>query len=142
MNYDDFLKIPRGCPFCNTPKSEIIAENEHAFITFSLSPYHKDHILVLPKRHIEKILDIKSAEEDDVYALIRKAMKMLHRLGYKDLSVLVRDGDDSMKTVSHMHYNIIPNTRLGDIDHQGKKRMILTKEAAEAMCKRIKAVAS
>jgi ATP adenylyltransferase len=138
INYEDFLKQPRPCPFCNARKDEIIAENEQAFITFALAPYHQDHMLVVPKRHVEKILDVTEKEEDAIYALVRKATKMLHKLGYTDISVLVRDGDDSMKTVNHLHYNIIPDTRLGDIDHQGKKRTVMSAEQTHAEFERLK----
>ncbi|MCC7004829.1 HIT domain-containing protein [Candidatus Nomurabacteria bacterium] len=138
MNYDDFLKIPRECPFCVRKNNEVIEEDDLSYITYALAPYHEDHLLVIPKRHIEKILDVKDNEEDSIYKHIRKATKILHKLGYKDISILVRDGDDSMKSISHLHYNIIPDTRLGDIDHQGKKRVVLSEKEVEALYKRLK----
>lgn len=137
VNYEDFLKIPRPCPFCNPKPEEIVAENDKAFLTYALAPYHQDHVLVVPKRHIEKLLEVAGPEEDDIYNLIRKATKILHRLGHKDISILVRDGDETMKTVSHLHYNVIPDTRLGDIDHQGKKRMVLSAEEAKEVRRRL-----
>ena len=140
MNYDDFLKTPRPCPFDDAMGKGIITENDVGYITYSLAPYHPDHLLVIPKRHIEEILDVTEKEEAGLYALIHKALKMLHQLGYKDMSVLVRDGEDGMKTVAHLHYNIIPKTHLGDIDHQGIKRALLSAEEEQAVFDRMKAV--
>jgi hypothetical protein len=45
-----------------------------------------------------------------------------------------------MKTVSHLHYNIIPNTRLGDIDHEDTKHIILSDTEVTAVLKRMKAL--
>ena len=49
----------------------------------------------------------------------------MHALGYEDCTVLVRDGSNANKSIGHLHYHIIPNTRIGDIDHNGKKRRIM-----------------
>jgi diadenosine tetraphosphate (Ap4A) HIT family hydrolase len=139
MYYDDFLKIPRDCPFCSPGRETItVVENKTAYLTYALAPYHPDHLLVIPKRHIVNIIDVTPDEEDDIYALVRKALVALHGEGYNDVSVLVRDGDNTMKTVSHLHYNIIPNTRLGDIDHEGRKRITLSDKEATAVLKKMK----
>ena len=136
MNYDDFLKTPRPCPFCSTGDRRI-AENERAYLTYALAPYHPDHLLVIPKRHIVDILEVSDEEERDIYALMRTAVELLHAAGYENVSVLVRDGDGSMKSVSHLHYNVIPNTRLGDIDHLGRKRTLLSVEEQGAVVEKM-----
>jgi ATP adenylyltransferase len=139
MYYDDLLKTPRPCPFCSPAREAMtIIENKSAYLTYALAPYHPDHLLVIPKRHITNILDVTASEEDDVYALVRKALSVLHGENYNDVSVLVRDGDNTMKTVSHLHYNVIPNTRLGDIDHLGNKRITLSDMEAKAVLEKMK----
>ncbi len=139
MNYEkEFMNIPRPCPFCNPKKEDIISENETAYLTYSLAPYHEDHLLVVSKRHIEEILDLTDKEVTNIYELVKKALTSIKKLGYEDISVLVRDGDNTMKTVAHLHYNIIPMTRLGDIDHEASKREILTPEQIAETIKRIK----
>ena len=139
MNYEEeFLKIPRPCPFCNPQKEDIILENDTAYLTYSLAPYHKDHLLVVSKRHIEEILDLTNIEVTNIYELVRKSLVALKKNNYEDISILVRDGGNKMKTVAHLHYNIIPITRLGDIDHKGSERKILTKEEITETVNRIK----
>lgn len=139
MNYEkEFMKIPRPCPFCNPKAEDIIAENDTAYLTYSLAPYHKDHLLVISKRHIIEILDLTDKEVTNIYELIKKSLTALEKLGYIDLSVLVRDGDNTMKTVQHLHYNIIPDTRLGDIDHDATKRELLTPEEISQTVARVR----
>ncbi|MFA6463511.1 MAG: HIT domain-containing protein [Candidatus Paceibacterota bacterium] len=141
MDYEkDFLKIPRTCPFCKPKENDILKSNKSAYLTYALAPYHKDHLLVISKRHITEILDLTDEEVCDIYELNKEALIILKKLGYKDISVLIRDGDNTMKTVDHLHYNIIPNTRLGDIDHVGVGRVILTPEEISETITRIRSV--
>ncbi len=141
MYYEnEFLKIPRDCPFCNIQKKDIITENNSAILTYSLAPYHKDHLLVVSKRHVEEILDLTNEEVSDLYELVKKSLLVLKRLGYEDISILIRDGGNKMKTVAHLHYNIIPTSRLGDIDHKGSERKILTPEEINETINRIDSV--
>ena len=141
MNYEkDFMNIPRPCPFCNPKKEDVIAENDTAYLTYSLAPYHKDHMLVIPKRHIEEILDLTEKEVSDIYPLIKRTLTSLKKEGYEDISILIRDGSNKMKSVAHMHYNIIPITRLGDIDHEGNKREILTQTEISETISRMNSV--
>lgn len=127
MKYSDFLKTEkeRRCPFCAEDAKEKILENKTAYLTFALAPYHPDHLLVVPKRHVEHILDITPAEMADVDELQDKGWALLQKLGYKSVSFIVREGDHSGRTVTHIHFHVIPEVRLGDLDHNGEERKIL-----------------
>lgn len=127
MKYSDFLisEKERKCPFCNTDAKEKILENKTAYLTFALAPYHPDHLLVVPKRHIEHILDITGEEMAGVDSLQKKGWALLRKLGYGSVSFIVREGDQSGRSVTHTHFHVIPEVRLGDIDHNGAERRIL-----------------
>ena len=128
MNYRDFLKQITDCPFCNLPADEIIEKNDNAFLTFSLAPYHKHHILVIPYRHIEKFQELNDSENNDINKLLHRGAQMLEALGYTDYSVLVRNGDASGRTIKHLHYHLIPFVVIGGLNHAGGDREIMTKE--------------
>ena len=110
-------------------------------MTFALAPYHADHLLVVPKRHIEHILDITKEEMDDIDALEKNGWELLKKLGYKSVSFIVREGVESGRTVTHIHYHVIPEVRLGDVDHNGEVRKILTPEEISAVLARFKKIA-
>ena len=143
MKYSDFLvtEAKRPCPFCSAKKEEIILENKTVYLTFALAPYHADHLLVVPKRHIEHILDITKEEMDDIDALEKNGWELLKKLGYKSVSFIVREGVESGRTVTHIHYHVIPEVRLGDVDHNGEVRKILTPEEISAVLARFKKIA-
>ncbi len=144
MKYSDFLEQnkDRTCPFCSIKPDEKFLENESAFLTYALAPYHKDHLLVVTKRHFDQLLDATPEEAKDIDELESKGIKILHNLGYKNISIIVREGEDTGKSVEHIHYHIIPDTRIGDLDHDNDARPILSSEEIEALGKRIRSVIS
>lgn len=142
MKYSDFLIAgkEKPCPFCATDVKEKIVENKTAYLTFALAPYHPDHLLIVPKRHIEHILDITDEETKDIDDLQKRGWAMLERLGYTSVSFIVREGDQSGRSVTHIHFHDIPEVRLGDLDHNGDERKILEKEDISKLVDRLKKV--
>lgn len=126
MLYTEFQKKSKQCPFCTRDHNHMIVEYETAFLTYALAPYHKHHLLVIPKRHVETFLKLDAEEYEEISALLRFGVKALRLLKYTDYSMLVRDGEASGKSVPHLHYHIIPHIRIGDVDHDGNQRRVIT----------------
>jgi diadenosine tetraphosphate (Ap4A) HIT family hydrolase len=136
QSYADFISELTVCPFCVTVHNEVLAERTHAFLTYALAPYHRHHLLVIPKRHLESLEAISKEEAEDIDALERVGLSALKSLGYESVSLLVREGlVNDMKSVAHVHFHIIPDIRIGDVDHYGQERRILSKEEIEETVK-------
>lgn len=60
-------------------------------------------------------------------------LRILKKLGYRNLSVLEREGDDSAKSVPHLHTNLIPEVHIGDMDHLGQPRTVMTDAEVSAL---------
>lgn len=129
LYHQEFLKINKECPFCDPKNIEgTIAENENAFMTYAIAPYHKHHVLVLTKRHITVFDELNEEETRDIDKLLKFGVKMLRALGYTDYSILLRNGGRTSKTVDHLHYHIVPNVKIGDLEHDNSNRCILSQE--------------
>lgn len=127
MKYADFLKKEvRGCPFDTPIRQIMLAENATAFLTYALAPYSPDHWLVIPKRHVANLIDLTHPERDDIDALLSRGFRALRELGHEGVSILLRQGEGTGKTVKHLHYHLIPDTHVGDLDHDPDNRAILT----------------
>lgn len=108
-----------NCIFCKIAKKEIgslIFENEYVAAFDDLNPVAPVHSLVIPKKHIINIEDLK--KEDLVYvAEIHKAIKEVAKLkgisdsGYR---VISNCGSDAGQSVMHLHYHIIGGKQLGE----------------------------
>ncbi len=140
MLYKEFLNTLNDCPFCGT-NNRIIVDGSHAYLTYAIAPYHKHHLLVLPKRHVESIDDLTEAELEDIDRLQDEGLRILQRLNYDSVSFLVREGPLNVnKSVRHTHYHIIPEILIGDVDHYGQERRILEENEVDEIMSEIRAV--
>ena len=129
MLYERFLKKHHKCPFCCMGDSEIIKQNKYAILTLARAPYIKDHLLVIPKKHVLKINKLSKKQKDAVEKLIYYAMKKLHKK-YKNVTVLYREGNKKEvgKSINHVHYHLIPNLQIGAQEKFWKNRKIFDEE--------------
>ncbi|MBI5421439.1 MAG: HIT domain-containing protein [Parcubacteria group bacterium] len=134
--YKDFLEGLKECPFCNG-YNKFLSENDEAFLTYATAPYRDHHLLVIPKRHTESFLELNEKENIGISSLLREAVELLYECGYGYCSILVREGMDAGKSVGHLHYHIIPNIRLGDIDQRGLERTVLSQEEIDRVIRDI-----
>jgi len=140
MLYNDYLKKIKSCPFCEN-ESRILISNKYAYLTYSKAPYHKHHLLVIPKKHIVSFYDISKNERNDIDELIKIGIKILKKLKYNNFTILIREGDSSNKSVRHVHYHLIPDDPIGDLNNVGKPRIVLSKKKIEDLSKEISLLA-
>jgi ATP adenylyltransferase len=140
MKYLTYLKTHKKCPFCDYDKSRILIENKEAFLTYSKAPYHKYHLMVVPKKHVETINDLNRKENTNVMALISKGMETLKKVGLNDCTIVMRDGQALGRSVKHIHYNIIPSGKIDDVSIITMERKILNKKEEESLRKELKRI--
>lgn len=129
MLYTKYLKTMKQCPFCNLNKEEILKENKLAILTLAKAPYTKDHLLVLPKKHVRKINKLSKKQKDSIEELIYYGLKKLHKK-YKNVTVLYREENrkDVGKSINHLHYHIIPSMKIGAYTINFNKRKIYSEK--------------
>lgn len=131
MLYADRLRqLGQHCPFCY-PEQEILAQNAHAFLTFALAPYHKHHLLVVPKDHMQSVFELQLEHYVALDTLSDLAFDLLRALGYDSLVTLTREGPKSGKSIRHLHKHIIPEVAMvlqsGDL---GSRQLLEAEEQA------------
>lgn len=125
MRYSTFLKRSVRCPFC-APDQRVFAKNGETYLTYSIAPYAKYHLLVIPKRHVESFSDLTRDELRAAQLMLTRGVAVLRAKGIEDYTILVRNGAKSGKSVRHLHYHLIPKHRIGDLDHRQNARNVLT----------------
>lgn len=60
------------CPFCNInkEKTRTIKQGKHANVIFSNPRLMPGHLLVVPKRHVEKLSELKQVEKKELLDLV------------------------------------------------------------------------
>ncbi len=129
------------CPFCGGA-NRVVKETPLAYLTYALAPYHKHHLLIVPKRHIISLHDITRNEMEDMLDLQHFGIGLLRALGYEDVSILIREGRKTGQSIKHLHYHAIPNIRIGDLDHEGNDRKVMTDAEVEKIFGELKKVAT
>lgn len=143
MNYNEVLEKMNWswkCPFCDIEKDLKIYNYASAYMTIAMSPYWPDHLLVIPKRHVETIFDLTIEEHDEMQWLLRAWMKMLKKLWHKDLSILVREWKESWKSVKHLHYHIIPDVLIRSTDPNFLDRKFLSEDEWKGVIEKMNSV--
>ena len=107
------------CIFCKIIKKEIpsnIVYEDVEIIAFrDINPVAPVHILVIPKKHIESLLDLKEEDEllvGKIYSVINKIAKQ-EQIAEKGFRVVVNCGEDGGQEVKHLHYHILGGKKLG-----------------------------
>ncbi|MFA6096561.1 MAG: histidine triad nucleotide-binding protein [Candidatus Paceibacterota bacterium] len=106
------------CIFCKISKKEIPAnvvfENEDIIAFKDINPVAPVHVLVIPKKHIESVVDVKDSDEALMGKMIIAAKKIAEQMkisesGYK---LLVRVGKNGGQEIGHIHMHLLGGARL------------------------------
>jgi histidine triad (HIT) family protein len=98
-------------------ESEIIYEDDDIFAINDINPVARVHILVIPKKKIETINDLKDTDVNLVGKMIMVAKQLANETGIDDTGyrLLFNTNDDAMQTVFHIHLHLIGGEKLKNI---------------------------
>jgi diadenosine tetraphosphate (Ap4A) HIT family hydrolase len=92
-------------------------------------PSAPGHTLVVPRRHVGRLLDLTERESAELWGLARDQLARLESTGPDAYTVGVNDGPAAGQTVAHVHLHLIPR-RFGDVtDARGGLRWVLPNSA-------------
>ncbi len=141
MLYETILRKLRRrgiCPFCTRKKEFLILENKKSYLTPAQAPYTKDHLLVIPKRHVLTLKNLNGIEKQKMFELVVEGIKILKKR-YSAIEVEYKEGNMKLagKTVPHVHFHLIPKTKAGIVDGKSSRKFLSDKELI-AVVKRVK----
>jgi len=99
------------CVFCDLKEKYLIAQKEGVVLTVALFPYIDGHLLIIPRRHVESMTDLKTQERKAIFSLSQKGRQILKKeFGVENTWFLVREGNGiaAGKTVNHLHFHLLP----------------------------------
>ena len=108
------------CIFCKIIKGEIPAnkvyEDEEVLAFHDINPAAPIHILVIPKKHISMLTDLKEEDERLIGKIYTTKNKIAEKEGFKEAGyrVIANCGKDSGQEVMHIHFHILGGKVLGD----------------------------
>ena len=107
------------CIFCKIINreipSDIVYEDEEVLAFKDINPQMPIHILVIPKKHIEAIIDLKSEDETLVGKIFTAINNIAKDIGIDKTGfrVISNCGENAGQTVKHLHFHILAGEKLG-----------------------------
>jgi histidine triad (HIT) family protein len=108
-----------ACIFCEIVAGRIPARKVHeddAVLAFhDVQPQAPTHVLVIPKRHVENLLELTPEDDALVGALARTARDVAKSLGWAErgFRLVMNCGEDAGYSVFHVHLHLLAGRRLG-----------------------------
>ncbi len=102
-----------NCVFCKILRkeipSEIIYENKKVIAFKDLSPKAPVHLLVVPKKHIASVNDIKEEDKEIVGELFLAARNVAKIAGIQDegYKLAINVGEGGGQEVFHLHVHLL-----------------------------------
>ena len=110
-----------GCIFCRIAAGEIqglrVYEDAETLAFMDIAKDVDGHLLVIPKKHCQSILDCDPDTLRSVMETVRKVSRHLtEKCGYDGVNLLNASGESAGQSVPHFHMHIIPRRRNDRID--------------------------
>jgi len=108
------------CIFCKIIKREIpstvVYEDEKVLAFKDISPVAPVHVLIIPKIHIENVMELDEQNVDVLKEIHLAAKKIAIKtgLGEKGFRLITNCGKEAGQTVFHLHYHLIGGKELGE----------------------------
>ena len=122
------MKDPNNpCLFCNVRESELVKENDLAYVSYDSFPVTNMHCLIIPKRHVKDYFELS---KDEVIACNELIKKIKDQILLKDplvkgFNIGTNVGKFAGQSVFHCHIHLIPR-REGDVENpQGGVRSVI-----------------
>jgi histidine triad (HIT) family protein len=103
------------CIFCKIAahkiNSDIVFENDEIIAFKDLYPQAKTHILIIPKKHIDTIKDLKEDEQDEILVgkVVLVARDIAAKLGLSGYKLQFNVGRDGGQIIFHIHLHLMSN---------------------------------
>jgi len=128
------------CPFCKIDKkrTRIVKEGKSVLVVLSNPRLVDGHLLVMPKRHVEKLSQLENKEKEELFeTLIEFQEKILSKFATgcdirSNYRPFIKQGE---LKVNHLHFHLLPRELE---DELYKKCQIFEKEIFRMLTKREK----
>lgn len=106
------------CIFCKIINKEIpstiVYEDDEILAFKDIKPQAPVHIVVIPKKHIEKITNIEKQDEQligKIYGVINKIAEQ-QGIAQDGFRVIINCGENGGQEVKHIHFHLLGGTKL------------------------------
>jgi diadenosine tetraphosphate (Ap4A) HIT family hydrolase len=105
------------CLFCKIAEGEIpstkVYEDDKILAFRDLEPQAPEHVLIIPKKHIASLDDVKDEDAELLGYIMCKVKDIAAELGLENGYRLVNNcGEDGLQTVKHLHFHLLGKRKM------------------------------
>ena len=107
------------CIFCKIIKGEIpsekVWEDDDILAFKDINPAAPIHILVIPKKHIPTLMDIKEEDNELISKIMQTIKQIAKEQGFAEsgFRLIANCGPDSGQEVMHIHFHVLAGKKMG-----------------------------
>ncbi|MEM5778241.1 MAG: HIT family protein [Candidatus Aenigmatarchaeota archaeon] len=102
----------KKCKFCNIIKYKndyVIFENKNTIAILDNKPLSKGHLLIIPKKHYESLLDVPASVFVELFKTAYKiSLKVCKILNADSVNIALNSGYNAGQSVNHFHIHVLP----------------------------------
>lgn len=108
------------CVFCSIVAgkipSTVVYQDDEIFAFRDINPIAATHILIIPKKHIASLADLKKADLPLISHMVEIANNLAEQEGVseKGYRLVINSGKEGGQLVPHLHMHLIGGRRLAD----------------------------
>jgi histidine triad (HIT) family protein len=87
--------------------AKIVFEDDDYIVIEDINPQAPVHILVIPKRVVPTLNDLKPEDADLVGGMFLLAAGVMRKLGHRDYRTIFNCGPGAQQTVFHLHLHVL-----------------------------------
>lgn len=99
-----------SCIFCKIAKketkAEIVYEDEKIIAFKDINPIAPFHLLLIPKRHIQSVAELKEKDKLLMGELILRAKKIAKEKGFRGYRLFFNVGREGGQVIDHLHLHL------------------------------------
>jgi histidine triad (HIT) family protein len=106
------------CTFCKIVSrempSQIVYEDEEIVAFHDINPQAPVHVLIVPRKHIESVLDVTEEDRGVLGAMLVRAKDIARQLGVdeKGFRLVINTGKYAGQAIYHIHLHLIGGRRM------------------------------
>jgi histidine triad (HIT) family protein len=132
------------CIFCKIASKEIptkiLVETESCVGFLDAFPLAKGHALVIPKHHYEKLQDLPTTINTELFSTVHSLISKVDSLTGATL-VAVHNGRESGQEIPHVHVHLIPRSKddsAGAVHSMFSQKPELSKSEIDELCSKLR----
>lgn len=108
-----------NCIFCKIINGEIpsekVYEDDNVLAFKDINPVTPIHVLIIPKKHIENVLEIKKEDNELLSEMFEAIKKVANLVGVEKsgFRIVSNCGKDAGQEVMHLHFHLLAGEKLG-----------------------------